>query len=256
MPLFKRVKSRIKAELHRTFDPIVAYRRAQNWRQTLNGLADGEYCLNYPVPYISQFASPERINDYIHHGYHGLNDPRWPEFGSPEPEAYVFWAPRICALACLKMAIEAYETTRPAPSLWQLVQEGLDANGYILYDSQGYWRDAGWYVQAQVEVARRYGLTMTGYSYADPLGICASLRQNKLVAATVSPEIGEREAKSRRYGGHLILVTGFRWAQGRPTAFRVHNPSGRYPELQAEAWVAYEHFRRAYAYRFATYETS
>ena len=118
----------------------------------------------------------------------------------------------------------------------------------------GNWVDEGWYVSAQVKLAQQYGLQLTGHSYASPLGICHYLHQDKLVAATVSPEIGERVPQSRRYSGHLVLVTGFRWKNGQPTALRINNPSGRYPELQADAWIPLAHFKQFYAYRFAVYE--
>ena len=121
------------------------------------GLASGTYRSPASVPYVAQFASPERICDYIHRGYDGTHDPRWRTFGATEPGEYAFWAPRVCALACIKMAVEAFYPQRQ-PTLWQLVKEGLAADGYRLRDERGRWIDEGWTVHAQIYLAARYGL--------------------------------------------------------------------------------------------------
>lgn len=243
---------RLKTNLHRWLDPVLAWRSAQAKRQKLATLPDGDYLLPFDIPYIPQFASPERINDYIHHGYDGTQDPNWSSFGAENPADYAFWSPRVCALACLKMSIMALNPTTPPPSLWQLVQEGLLHDGYKLHDAEGRFIDEGWYVAAQIALAKDYGLQMTGHSYASPLAICNAILQEQIVAATVSPEIGERKPKSNRYGGHLVLVIGFRWQNGQARAFCIHNPSGRYPELQAHAWIPTRRFIQSFAYRFAT----
>ena len=249
------MRDTLKREIRRWHDPFKAWRNSTHWRKQLAHLADGEYTLSFDVPYIPQFASPNRINDYIHNGYTGHDDPqRHTHFGAEDDADYVFWSARVCALACLKMAIMAYDTAQPAPTLWELVQKGLAHGGYITHDEQGNFVDKGWYVHAQLKLAADYGVLMQTYGYASAWGIAHTIQQGKIAAATVSPELGERKPLSRRYGGHLIVVTGFRWQRGRPTYFRVHNPSGRYPELQANAWLPYAKFRREYAYRFATYE--
>lgn len=246
---------RLKNELHRLLDPLMAWRKGVGWRSKLAELPDGEYRVPFDVPYIPQFASPERINDYIHHGYDGTQDPNWTVFGSSDPQDYAFWSHRVCALAVIKMAIEAYHPNNSSPTLWQLTQEGLAEGGYVVRDEQGHWIDEGWYFTAQVKLAAKYGLHMKGYSYASPLGICYHVWQGHLVAATVTPELGEQKPQSRRYGGHSVLLHGFRWRAGRPTHYLLHNPSGRYPELQATAWIPARKFQQAYAYRFAAFIT-
>jgi hypothetical protein len=217
-------------------------------RPALVGLADGEYRAGVDVPYCAQFASPERIYDYIHHQYDGAQDPNWHVFGTDDPADYAFWAPRVCALACLKMAIEAFSLTL-TPSLWELVQAGLAVNGYTVRDAQGNWVDEGWYHHAQVHLAKCYGLRAVGRAYVSPLSVCASVRGGWLVAASITPEIGERQPQGRRYGGHLVLVYGFVWKGGRPAEYLLHNPSGRFPELQANARIPAPRFHASFAHR-------
>lgn len=244
-----RLMKRFKAALHPWLDPVVSL--PDHWRvqRSLGSLANGEYCAEVQVPYYAQFASPERIHDYIHAGYDGAQDPNWSLFGAKDPADYAFWAPRVCTLACIKMAAEAFQPS-VRPSLWELVKAGLDVNGYTVRDGQGRWVDEGWYYHAQVHLASYCGLKAVGRSYVSPLTICDYIRDGWLVAASVSPELGERQPRDRRYGGHLVLVYGFTWENGHPTRYYLHNPSGRYPELQAHAAVSSERFKGQYAYRF------
>jgi hypothetical protein len=239
---------RFKKRLHPWFDPALSL--PDHWRATwaLAGLPDGDYCADVQVPYYAQFASPERIHDYIHAGYDGTQDPDWQVFGATDPAEYAFWSPRVCTLACIKMAVEAFHPDLQ-PSLWDLVKAGLDVNGYTLRDKHGNWIDEGWYFHAQVILASRYELQAVGRAYVSPLRICDYIRNGWLVAATVSPELGERQPSRRHYGGHLVLVYGFAWENGRPARYYLHNPSGRYPELQAHAAIPSERFNAQFAHK-------
>jgi hypothetical protein len=239
----------LKTALHVWLDPLLSLPDHWQARQALADLPDGTYYAPVKVPYYAQFASPERIYDYIHNGYDSTQDPNWADFGAGDPAEYAFWAPRICALACLKMAIEAFHP-HTQPSLWQLVKQGLAFDGYTVRDKHGHWVDQGWYYQAQVKLAARYGLRATGRPYAAPASICAAIQQGALVAATVTPELGERDPSGSRYGGHMVLVFGFMWQDGRPTHYILHNPSGRFPELRANAAITADRFHASFAHRF------
>jgi len=243
---------RLKAALHPWIDPALSLPDLWRAARALRGLPAGTYRAPVRVPYYAQFASPDRIYDYIHRAYDGTRDPRWREFGATEPGEYAFWAPRVCALACLKMAVEAFYPQRQ-PTLWQLVKEGLAAGGYRLRDERGRWIDEGWTVHAQLRLAARYGLRTEGRAYASPLTICRYILDGWLVAATVTPEIGERQPNRRGYGGHLVLVYGFDWEDGRPARYVLHNPSGRVPELQAGAILPAEQFRASFARRLLAF---
>lgn len=241
--------ARIKAAIHPWLDPLLSVPARCRARLALDGLADGVYRVPFEVPYYAQFASPERIFDYIHHGYDGTQDSSWRAFGADDPADYAFWGPRVCALACLKMAVEAFNSAAQ-PSLWTLVQEGLALNGYMIRDKNGRWVDEGWYFHALSHLAARYGLDAAGRSYVSPWDICHSIRAGWLVAATVSPQLGERTPQKGAYGGHMVLVYGFEWAAGQVTCFTLHNPSGRFPELQAAARIPAARFQAAFAHRF------
>lgn len=240
--------ARLKIAAHPWIDPLLSLPDRWRAQRALADLPAGDYRAPVTVPYYAQFASPDRIYDYIHNGYDGSQDPNWKSFGAYDPAEYVFWAPRVCALACLKMAIEAFYPNRH-PSLWQLVKDGLEVSGYTVRDSHGHWIDHGWTYQAQVHLARRYGLQAEGRAYISPWRICQYIREGWLVVAAVTPDIGERQPTETRYGGHMVLVHGFRWEAKRPTSYTLHNPSGRFPELQANAGIPAARFEACFAHR-------
>ncbi|HML20805.1 MAG TPA: C39 family peptidase [Aggregatilinea sp.] len=242
----------MKARLHPLLDPWLSLPDHRRARRALADLSDGEVHAVVRVPYYPQFASPNLIHAYIHEGYDGTHDPRWREFGADDPAEYAFWAHRVCALACIKMAVEAYYPARQ-PSLWELVQRGLSHGGYTVRDAEGRWVDQGWTMGAQMALAAEYGLQAAGQGYASPLSICRAIREGALVAASVTPELGERDPQPGRYGGHLVLVTGFVWQRGRPAAYILHNPSGRYSELQAGARIPAARFNRSFAHRLIAF---
>lgn len=242
----------LKAWLHPVLDPWLSLPDHRRARRALAGLPDGEVHAVAHVPYCAQFASPALIDAYIHHDYDGTSDPLWRSFGADDPGEYAFWAPRACALACVKMAIEAF-SPGTQPSLWELVQRGLAHGGYMVRDAAGRWVDAGWTVRAQIALAAEYGLQAAGQGYASPLSICRAICDGALVAASVTPELGERDPQPGQYGGHLVLVTGFVWQRGRPAVYVLHNPSGRYAELQAGARIPAARFEAAFAHRLIAY---
>jgi hypothetical protein len=234
--------------MHRIVDPVLSLPNAWRAAAQLKPLADGEYNASVTVPYVPQFASPSLINDYIHRGLHGYDDPNWMTFGADDVDAYTFWAHRACAIACLKMAMDAYYAQQ-ARTMWQLIEEGLALGGYRTHDEAGAFIDEGWFYPALVQLARRCGLQVGGMGYASVLNICQAVREGWLVAAAVTPELGEW-GRLRQYDGHFVLVYGFRWSRGQCESLILHNPSGRHAELQAGAVIPARRFRAAFAHRF------
>ncbi len=242
---------KVKSAAHRWLDPLLVVPGAFAIRRKLADLPDGAYHVPMTVPYVPQFASPEHIYAYIHEGFHGRDDPAWESFGAPSVDGYDFWARRVCALACLKMAVAGFDSAE-VPTLWQLVEQGLQHNGYRAYSASGVLVDEGWFYPAIVALARDYGLGARGYGYAPVELIYQLILDGWMVAPSVTPELGEH-GPLRCYGGHMVLVHGFRWEQGQCTGLILHNPSGRFPELRANAEVPAARFRRGYAHRLIAF---
>jgi hypothetical protein len=247
----RRLKIKLRRTLHRLVDPIRSLPNQRRASLKLRELPDGEYRAPVEVPYVPQFASPALIRAYIHDGLHGQDDPNWAVFGATDPALYTFWAHRACAIAVLKMAVDAYGTSVPR-SMWDLVQQGLALGGYLAHDAAGQLVDEGWFYPALEALGAQHGLHVRGMAYASALDVCLAIREGWLVAPAVTPEIGER-GPLRRYDGHFVLAYGFTWQAGRPSSLLLHNPSGRYPELQAGAVIPFSRFRAAFAHRFMAF---
>ena len=210
----------------------------------------GSYCFPEKISYCSQYASPELIYAYSHENFDRRQDPRWREFGSQDIEEYCFWCSRSCAIVCLKMCIETLVRPQQPPSIFELVQQGLAAGGYIIRNERGYFVDFGWIYQPVVNVGASYGLKGQVYKTLSIEDICSLLLKGALVIASVSDEIGERnDTPITHKGGHLVLVHGFEWANGECQTLLLHNTSGRFPELQEGAVIPYDRFAAAFAGR-------
>ncbi|MEP7287644.1 MAG: C39 family peptidase [Chloroflexota bacterium] len=249
---YRRPGLRLRRNLHRLIDPVLTLPNRFRAARRLRGLPDGSYRVPVDVPYVAQFASPDLINGYIHEQLHGRDDPNWQSFGAEDVDQYTFWAHRACAIACVKMAVDAYRTAEPQ-SVWQLVEEGLALGGYRTHDETGTFVDEGWFYPALVELAARHGLRTWGMAYASISDICTAIRDGWVIAVAVTPDVGERGAL-RRYDGHFVLVYGFTWQANHCTSLTLHNPSGRYPELRDKAEIAVNRFGAAFAHRFIAFK--
>jgi hypothetical protein len=221
---------------------------------SLSDLASGWY--KFPkLPYYAQFASPELIYAYIHENFDGRNDPRWRDYGTEDIEEYLFWHKRACAIACLKMCLEALTTLPQVPTMIELIRKGVDLGGYIVHNEQGEFVDFGWYYQPLVKLGEAYGLHGHVCKTLSTDELCSYLAAKSLVIASVSPEIGERDTPISKQGGHLVLVHGFEWSPQGCKAFLLHNPSGRFSELQSNAVIPFERFSKAFAGRGLVFES-
>ena len=222
---------------------------------SLSNLVSGWYKFPKALPYYAQFASPELIYAYIHENFDGRNDPHWHDYGSEDVEEYLFWHKRACAIACLKMCLEALTSLPQVPTMIELIRKGVDLGGYIVHNEQGEFVDSGWYYQPLAKLGEAYGLRGHVCKTLSTDELCTYLAAESLVITSVSPEIGERDTPISKRGGHLVLVHGFEWSLQECKAFLLHNPSGRFPELQANAVIPFDRFSQAFAGRGLVFES-
>ena len=203
--------------------------------------------LPYLVPYYAQVASPELAEAIFVHGLDAAQDPRWAESGAETPEEYAYWVERACGVACLKMCVEALGG--PIRSLVDWARLGWEQGGYLIHQNEdGSTREVGWVHSALVKMAQESGLTAEFHA-ASIEEIVDSLREQKMVIASVSYEAGDDRLPITRQGGHLMVIIGADCVHGHPQAFYVNNPSGRRTELQAGARLGIERFAAAYSGR-------
>jgi hypothetical protein len=244
---------RLRRTMHRLLDPILSAPSRLRAMNTLKRLRapDGTFYAVRDVPYVPQFASPDLIDAYIYRGLQGRDDPNWQHYGAPDPDTYTFWAHRACAIACLKMAIDAFETALPE-SMWSLIEQGRALGGYIVHDQDGQFIDMGWYHEPLVRLASAHGLEVAGRAYASVADICTRIHAGWLVAPAVSPSIGET-GRIKQYDGHFVVAYGVKWRAGWPESLVIHNPSGRVATLRAGAEIPIQRFASAFAHRYMAF---
>jgi hypothetical protein len=176
--------------------------------------------MRYPVPALTQYASPSLIAAMTYGGHPRGDDPRWRDSGAPDQATYAAWCARWCGMACFRMALLARDGT--APSLYELAMGCVKYGAYT--DEPG--RPRGLIYRPFAEYARdEHGLRADVITDLDTGRLTAELDEGRLVIASVHPEIRRPATEPPGTGGHLVLVTGH--AAGLVT---FHNPSGHTPE--------------------------
>jgi hypothetical protein len=203
--------------------------------------------VSYVVPYVCQYASPHLVRALITGDYKLELDPEWHTFGAASPEDYAYWAPRACGIACVKMAIEAltHDLSQPMRA-W--VQAGLDIDGYLIRESV----EIGWKHAALAQLISDCGFYTELSQNLTAAQISDQIRADRIVIASVSPELG-REGLITRTSGHLVVVFGIRLTkEGEVSGVFIHNPSGHSPALQKNACIPVDRFTTAFSGRGIT----
>lgn len=202
--------------------------------------------LPYSIPYCAQVASPELARAIFAEGMDPILDPRWAETGADDPREYAYWTGRACGVACLKMAVEALGG--PVRPLLEWARLGLARGGYrIDQDEHGLPLERGWVHRVLAELIVEAGFSASAQAL-ELDQFPTHLQAGQMIIASVSYEIGDNLPVTRK-GGHLVLVAGATFVEGRMTNFEIHNPSGRSRELQAGARIPVERFAQGYTGR-------
>ncbi|WP_409491131.1 C39 family peptidase [Amycolatopsis sp. cmx-11-12] len=197
-----------------------------------------------PVPYFSQWESPDLVKAIVTGAMSAADDPRWPESGAVSAREYEFWSWRICGMACLRMLLA--QRGQAVPPSVELAKECERFGGYVQHENgvRGliYAPFLSW-------VADRFGLT--GEVRVD-FGV-PELRnlvsQGHPVIASVHQTIREPKSSPPARGGHLVLVTAV-----DESGLYINNPSGFSSGSQHGARVEDEDFERFYAMRAMVFD--
>jgi hypothetical protein len=158
----------------------------------------------YPIPWITQYATPGLIAAIAYNRHPPADDPNWPGSGAPDQQAYGRWCTRLCGMACLRMALSARDGH--APSLFTLLDGCLDYGGYV-EEPDG--RVTGLLYRQFADFTRdRYRLRADVITDLDADRIIRELDQRRLVMASVHKEVRRPEHDPPAAGGHLVLITG------------------------------------------------
>ncbi|WEB44195.1 C39 family peptidase [Streptomyces yunnanensis] len=193
----------------------------------------------HPVPYHSQWASPELVPALLAGTTSATEDPRWPEYGARTPEEYAWWSWRLCGMACLRMALEFWRHS--APTAMELAAECLDAGAYVRH-AEGLHGLI--YAPFAAYAERRWGLSAESRPDLPREEIPALVGAGRLVLLSVHPSIRDADPEPPRRGGHLVLAVGV-----TPDHVVIHNPSGLPGHSQEFAHVEWRRLDRVYAGR-------
>ncbi|MEV5730318.1 MULTISPECIES: C39 family peptidase [Streptomyces] len=191
------------------------------------------------VPYYSQWESRDLVPDFITGRLDAADDPLWQKSGADSPQEYAFWAPRMCGVACLRMALDFWR--HPVPSSVPLVRELCEAGAYL--------RDGdtvkGLIYQPFAEhVSARWGLEAQSVPELPATRIPEIIASGRLVLLSVHKTVRTPDVDPPSRGGHLVLAVG-----ANEESVMLHNPSGLPGASQEFASVPWPRLDRFYAGR-------
>lgn len=166
-----------------------------------------EILVNEPV-YISQIADAKKSS--IEGFYGPIHDQKAAgRFGANLKE-FSYWAWRSCGIVGLQMILLTELKKNFDKKTMELINEGLELGGYDVVT------DTGWYHEALVKLAQKYGLEARLEKFISSLGIALELKKENFVLASIKSPTG----------GHLLLVYGVRFdKEGNLEGLIVHDPN-------------------------------
>lgn len=214
-------------------------------------IKSGNHFLKVIPQYISQFSSRELVSDFLDKKILLTDDPKWHDFGFSTKEDYSFWAPRLCALVCIKMILNL-EKSNLSESIASLTQKAINRGGYIIKDENGNFVDKGWFYAPLIELSKDYGFSGEIKTKIEIVDLCKYILQNEFPIVSVNPSVirfDTDKCPNNKKGGHLVLIVGFKWSKDECQGFYIHNPSGRKKETQEQAYIPIKTFIESFAER-------
>ncbi|WHM36608.1 C39 family peptidase [Streptomyces sp. BPTC-684] len=196
--------------------------------------------IKHPVPYYSQWESAGLVPDFVTGTRDAATDPLWMKSGADTPQEYAFWAPRMCGVACLRMALDFWG--HPVPPSVPLVHELVEAGAYV---REGDTVKGLIYQPFARHVTARWGIEARSVPDLPVSEIQQALDGGALVMLSVHKTIRTLDPTPAGKGGHLVLAVG-----ATPDHVLVNNPSG-FPTnaSQQSAPVPWSDLGRFYAGR-------
>lgn len=167
-------------------------------------------------PYVSQWGALEANALRVIDGDDPSDVVDWAALGFSSPHDYLSWSDRSCGVACLESLLSSLAL--PVPARAPLIDELVEAGAYVVGAAQV----AGLVYEPCVRWLRaRWGLEASAHRSLGLRGIGDALARDRLVIASVSPEIRWPQRQPATRGGHLVLVYA-----AHDDGFVFHNPSG------------------------------
>ncbi|MEU3200986.1 C39 family peptidase [Streptomyces sp. NPDC006996] len=193
----------------------------------------------HPVPYYSQWESAALVPEFITGTKAAVDDPLWQKSGAESPQEYAFWAPRMCGVACLRMALDFWGY--PVPPSVPLVRELCEAGAYV---REGDQVKGLIYDPFAKHVRARWGLEAEAVPELPAAVVTDVISSGRLALLSVHKTIRTTDEEPPSKGGHLVLAVGV-----SEENVMLHNPSGLPGVSQEAAPVSWARLERFYAGR-------
>ena len=170
------------------------------------------------VPYLSQFANPSWAEMVLKDDQPISKDLLWEASGARSMAEYERWVLTTCGIACTAMALKFYNK-----GTFQTIPLARDAAKVGVYKKEGDGISAMQY-HPYTRWIKKFNLRATIYTRLSYKSICYLVSKNKLILASVNPNIRDYDtAPKTQIGGHLVLITGY---NKKDQTITFHNPSG------------------------------
>jgi len=202
----KDILKRLRKELRRKTFPL----RELKAKRILNKYNKGSYFVKLIPKYISQTGNANRNLVEKKDMFPEITDiMAMKRFGAGSMKEFNYWAWRSCGIACIQSLISTFNGDFK-DTTYSLVKEGVMFEGYNIKT------DVGWYHDALMRLAKKYGIKSSRYEPVSSLEIPSHILQNHYVMTSMKSNTG----------GHLLLLYGFRVGEnGKLEGFWYHNPN-------------------------------
>jgi len=152
----------------------------------------------------------------------------WKQFGAKDASEYEYWWQEACGIVSLRMVMDALQPANATTqkTIFSQIQDAIEGGAYLQKSVNGKTVRIGWIHAKLFAIAKQSGLK--GYSAQLTINaICQALLSDKLIIASVYRPFTrfiDEGAPRKKAGGHLVVVSGFTWAEGHCTGFFVADP--------------------------------
>ena len=152
----------------------------------------------------------------------------WKAFGAHGEAEYDYWWQEACGIVSLRMILDALnpKSSLEQETIFEQIQNAINNSAYLQKTIDGKTVRVGWIHNKLVELAHTRGVQGRSLKLSVD-GICFALSSGKLVMASVYRPFSrfiDENAPRKKAGGHLVVIRGYEWKNGRCTGLFVADP--------------------------------
>lgn len=152
----------------------------------------------------------------------------WKEFGAHDNAEYEYWWQEACGIVSLRIILDALDpsgATTQKPIFAQ-IQDAIKQGAYFQKTENSTTVRIGWIHGKLIELGNERNVQGRSLKLSTE-GICYALKSGKLVMASVYRPFSrfiDEDVPRKKAGGHLVVIRGYEWKDGRCTGLFVADP--------------------------------